>query len=120
MAFKIFTSNGTRKLNELNVGDLILCENSTYNPIRSISVTTGPVRRIYFSNGISMPSYGRMRVLTTTGFKVLEIEDIVFIAKNNVPFVTKADLDFSVHFLYDILIDGNMITTDGIIFRFGD
>ena len=61
-----------------------------------------------------------MQLKTIEGFKVPELWDLLYINDSLTPMITKSQLLDRIMIFRDILIDGNMITPEGIVFRYSD
>lgn len=120
MLLKVISDQGVKRLGELKVGDLLLCEGKIYYPIKNIVMISD--YPIYFrtSNGLSGHLSKRMKIKTEKGFKTPEIWDVLQLNDTVTPMITSVKLGDSIGFFYDILIEGNIVSSDGIIFRYSD
>lgn len=100
------------------IGDKVLCEDGKYYPVKNILITSGYPTFCRLSNGFNFYIPKRMVLKTVKGFKHPELWDIVEINKELTPqVVTLKNID-RIMFFHDILIDGNMITPEGIVFKY--
>ena len=118
MRLIVKTKDEYKKVDELVVGDEVFCDNGLYMPVKNIYyISSNPIycktsdnKIMYFSN--------RMQVKTVKGFKVPELWDILPIRDDFTPMIVYANTIDRVAIFRDILIDGNMVTVDGVIFRY--
>lgn len=120
MQLNVITPDGIKFLHELKVGDHVWCDSQNYLPIKSIVVVVEQATQIRLSTGESYHFSTRARVLTSIGFKFPELYDEIPISPKLIPQVIRSAITTQLCFLYDILIDGNMVSPEGITFKFGD
>lgn len=119
MNLKVATAQGEYvDISELQVGDEVLCDDGNYYPVKSIVVFAIHPEFIRLTNFVSFYAYPRMQIKTTKGFKYPERDDVLQLGKNLCPMVYSARYTDDVKFCYDILIDGNMVSREGIVFKF--
>lgn len=109
-----------RKLEELKIGDKILCEDGVFYPVKNIFMISEYPTFCRLSNGYILYLPKRMMLKTSTGFKHPELWDVIEITKELTPQVTTIKNLDRIMFFHDILIDGNMITPEGIVFKYGN
>lgn len=118
MQLKVISKEGIKFLKDVEVGDKLLCDNGKYLPVKSkyLIITHG----IYFklSNGITFHIYPRIKVKTLDGMKIPELWDTLYIDKKLQPVVVLCQLSEKKMIIYDILIDGNVVSPEGIIFSY--
>jgi hypothetical protein len=120
MELKVITKDGNKHLRKLKIGDLVLCDDGNFYPIKHVAVMVDTGFFIRFSNNISFNTHSRLRIKSVSGFKFPELWDSVYITRRLQPMVTQLKIRTTLKFFYDIMIDGNMVSPDGIVFRFGD
>ena len=120
MELRVITKDGSKYLRYLSVGELVLCDDKNYYPIKHIAVISDYGYSIRLSNNTCFNTHFRIRIKTEKGFKFPELWDCIPFNKKLVPMVTKLNLRIEKKFFYDIMIDGNMVSPEGIVFRFGD
>jgi hypothetical protein len=120
MLLKVVSDQGVKRFDELKVGDLILCENKVYKPIKNIVMISD--YPIYFrtSNNLSAHISRRMKIKTEKGFKSPELWDTLTMEDSVTPMITAVKTGEDIRFFYDILIEGNIVSSDGIIFKYSD
>jgi hypothetical protein len=119
MNLKVATAQGKYlDLPKLKVGDEVLCEDGKYYPVRSIAVFAMKPDIIRLTNFTWFYAVPRLLVKTSTGFKYPERYDVIPINKDLKPMVFFIRDTDEVRFCYDILIDGNMVSLDGVVFKF--
>lgn len=111
-------NNLIKSLESLKIGDKILCEDGKFYPIKSIMIISCYPIFYRLSNGFNFYASPRMVFKTTEGFKNLELWDVIKIDKNLTPQVVNIKNIDRIMFFRDILIDGNMVTTEGIVFKY--
>jgi len=116
--YTILENNIIKKLESLTVGDRILCEDGNYYPVKNILVISDYPTFCRFSNGLNFYIPKRMLLKTTKGFKHPELWDIIEINKELTPQIISLKNIDRIKFFYDILIDGNIVTPEGIIFKY--
>lgn len=120
MELRVVGKDRNYKLNQLKIGDLIKCEGDVFLPVKSILVIFCYGHSIHLSNRTKFTASPNLRIKTTEGIKIPEVGDIIRISKKLTPQVIKCVKSKRFKLFYDILIDGNIISPDGIIYRFGD
>jgi hypothetical protein len=124
MQLRVITPDGIRFLHDLQVGSLVMCDIGEYLPVKSIAVTVDFATYIRLSNAVGFDVNQRTQILTSTEnmreFKFPELYDELPISTNFIPKVVQSAKTKTIRFLYDILIDGNMVSPEGVIFKFGD
>lgn len=121
MNFYLTLENKTiKKLKDLQVGDRVLCDCGQFYPIKNIVTISCYPSFCRLSNGFNFYVPKRMKIKTKTGFKQLELWDIVEINKDLTPQVISFKNIDRLMFFHDILIDGNMITPEGIVFKYSN
>lgn len=120
MQLKVITKDGDIDPSQVKIGDLLLCDDGIFHPVLSIAVMASPGYYLRLSNNISFNIHPRIKIKTESGFKYPELWDTVLIDKNLTPMVTSVKEQVDVRFFYDILIQGNLVSPEKIIFRFGD
>jgi hypothetical protein len=116
--YVILENNYTKNVDNLEVGDLVLCEDGYYYPVKSVLVTSGYPLFCRLSNGLTYYIPERMFIKTIKGFKKPELWDIIPIDKTLTPQIVSVTNIEKIMFFRDILIDGNMITPEGVIFKY--
>lgn len=108
-----------KKIENLTVGEFILCEDGEYYPIRSILVTACYPIFCRLSNGLTFYVPKRMLIKTVTGFKTPELWDILELNDKEItPQIVNIRNIEKIMFFHDILIDGNIVTADGFVFKY--
>ena len=107
-----------KKLEDVCVGDVVLCDDGTFKPIKNILVISSYPDFIRFSDGCSYYISHRMKIKTLTGFKNPQLWDIVELSGGYTPQIVGIKKIENVMFFRDILIDGNPITPDGLVFQY--
>lgn len=121
MQLRVISPESNKKLNELKIGDLILCEDLKYYPVKSILLTAGVCRFFRLSNNVSFHLSERAKIKTEKGFKIPELYDtIVLIGSEITPQITVVEKSKYVLFCHDILVEGNIVSPEGIVFRYSD
>jgi hypothetical protein len=120
MQLKVITKDGITYLRDLKIGTNVLCEDGKSYPVKNIAVLSqnGYYLKISSAFGFHIPS--RLKIKTESGFKFPEVYDILPIDKDFTPSVIAIVESTNLKFYYDILIDGNMISPEGIVFKFSD
>ncbi len=109
-----------KKISELEVGDNVLCDSGEFLPVRNIVYISCKPTFCRVSNNLSLYLSDRMQLKTTNGFKHPELWDILPISEELTPMLITVKILDRVMIFRDILIDGNMVTVDGIVFRYCD
>lgn len=120
MQLQVILKDQNKYLKDVQIGDELLCEGGVYLPVKSkLLVAT---RGIYYrlSNGFSFHIYDRIKIKTTLGFKLPELWDIIPITREFEPSITTCQTSQKDIIFYDLLIDGNIISPEGIVFKYGD
>jgi hypothetical protein len=120
MQLRVVGIHENKFLKDLKIGDLVLCEGGSYLPIKNVVVTTGQVIFYQLSNKVQFHIGSRVRIKTTNGFKTPELWDTVYINESLTPVVINTSISTKILFFHDILIDGNMLSPEGIVFRYGE
>jgi len=120
MELRVIGKDRVYKLNQLKVGDLVKCEGNVFLSVKSILVVFCYGYCVQLSNKVRFSASPNLRIKTTQGMKVPEVGDVIYLSKTLTPQITRFTKYEGFKFFYDILIDGNIISPDGIIYRFGD
>jgi hypothetical protein len=120
MQLKITSKTGIKELKDLQIGELVLCEDGKFYPVQSIAVVSMNGDYLRMSNGVSFSLHSRFRIKTEKGFKYPELWDVIPISKKLTPIVTSIKPRVEIKFFYDIMIEGNLVSPENIVFRFGD
>lgn len=120
MQIRVVTDSEIKVINKVAVGDLLLCDDGIFRPVKSILITCEHGTSFRLSNNLQFTVPKRFRIKTDKGFKYPEMWDCVPLQENLKPIVTNIKTPLYFHFLYDILIDGNLISPEGVIFKFGE
>jgi hypothetical protein len=120
MQLKAVLKDKVVPLNEIQIGDYLLCDDGHYKPVRSklLLATHGIFYRL--SNGVEFHIYSRVKVKTKNGFKLPELWDEIPISKREIPLVVLQEESQKIMIICDILIDGNIVSSEGIVIKFGD
>lgn len=120
MQLRAIENGKIKKLNDLRVGDLILCEGDVYLPIKSIVIVS--CNPIYYrtSSNLTFHMSSRTRIKTVEGFKIPELWDHILITEDLTPVVTTCNIIDRIMFFHDILIDGDIKSPEGIVFKYSD
>ena len=119
MQLRVVTKEKNKFLKDVVVGDLLLCEDGNYMPVKNKMIIACKGFYYRLSNGTGFHISPRTTVKTTKGFIIPELWDSIEISKNLLPIVTTHQITENNIMFYDILIDGNIVSPEGIIFRFG-
>lgn len=120
MQLKIRTPNSIKNISELVVGDLVLCEDGVYLPVKSIFMISCKPKFIRTSNNLFFYIPERIKIKTSTGFKSPELWDVLDINDAITPMITTLKIIDRVMFFYDILVEGNIVSPEGLIFKYAD
>ena len=121
MQLHVICPEENRKIKDLKVGDFILCDDSVYRPIKSILVTTGECYFFRLSNNTCFHLGSRAKIKTEKGFKHPELWDTIKLLGSEItPSIISISVSKNILFFHDILIDGNIVSPEGIVFRYGD
>lgn len=120
MQLRAIENGKIKKLKDLRVGDLILCEGDIYLPIKSIVIVSCYPLYYRLSNNVTFHISNRTKIKTTDGFKTPELWDNIVIAEELTPSATTCTLLDRIMFFHDILIDGNIKSPEGIVFKYSD
>jgi hypothetical protein len=120
MQLKVITKDGSKHLKDLQVGELILCEGGQYLPVKSIMVISGNPILIRTSDNSQFHVTKRMVLKTDKGFKYPELWDTLIINQDITPMIVHLKIVDRIEFFYDILVDGNIVTPHGVIFRYSE
>jgi hypothetical protein len=107
-----------KRFEDLQVGDLVLCDDGLFYPIKNLMVVSCYPTFYRLSNGYSFYTSPRMLVKTTEGFKQLELWDTIELNSQLTPQIVTVKKIDKIMFFRDILIDGNMLTVEGIVFKY--
>lgn len=119
MSFYLTLEDNTiKKLENLQVGDRILCEDGLYHPVLNVFVVSSYPLFCRLSNGLTYYVPERMMLKTIHGFKKPALWDILELGKDLTPQIVAVRNIEKVMFFHDILIDGNMITPEGVVFKY--
>ncbi len=110
--------NTVKKLEDLKVGDKVRCEDGVCYPVLSVLVVSSYPLFCRLSNGFNYYVPERMLLKTIRGFKKPELWDVLQITDNLTPQIVSVKSIEKVMFFYDILIDGNMVTPEGVVFKY--
>jgi hypothetical protein len=119
MQLKVVCKDKAIPVREVKVGDLVMCTEG-YKPVKSKFLITAVALFYKLSNGIEFHSYERILIKTTKGFKVPELWDTVYIDHNLQPLVVYKEFSQTVMVLCDILVDGSVISPEGIVMKYGN
>lgn len=117
---RVITTDGIKLLKDLRIGDLVKCDTGDFLPVKSVLFTRKRCDFIRFSNGVGFYINNRTKLKSTNGFKYPEVYDDILISEDLIPCVTDIKRTKTPRLLCDILIDGNMVTPEGFVFRFGE
>lgn len=120
MQLKVITKDGVTPLKDLRIGTNVLCEDGKSYPVRNIAVVAHRGYYIKISSAFGFHIHSRFKIKTENGFKFPEVYDIIPIDKDFTPSVIATVESTDVKFYYDIHIDGNMISPEGIVFKFSE
>jgi hypothetical protein len=112
--------NVVRNIDDLKVSDKIICDDGELREIKNIVVISSYPTFIRFSNGMAYYIPERMKIKTTKGFKSPELWDVIEISKDLAPQIVNVRKLDRVMFFRDILVDGNMVTAEGLVFKYSD
>ena len=120
MQLQVISKDGKKYLKDVVVGELLLCDDGHYYPVRNklLVIATGVFCRL--SNGCSFHVYDRIKIKTSKGFKCPELWDVIPVSKDLEPVVATCQISLKKILFYDILIDGNTISPEGIVFMYGE
>lgn len=118
MQLNIITKTGKKALSDVKIGDFLLCDDGIYRPVKSILLTYEYGNYIRTADNFNFHITKRVKIKTSKGFKFLEKWDLIEVDKNFTPLVVEVNNSLSILLYYDILIEGNLISPEGIIFRF--
>lgn len=102
------------------IGDSLLCDDGNFYPVKNI--LTISCRPIFFrlSNGYSFYFSSRMKLKTTEGFQTPQLWDVIDLGDGITPQIISCKLLDNVMFFCDILIDGNIVTPEGVVFKYSN
>jgi|688.fasta_scaffold437730_2 hypothetical protein len=120
MQLRVIENGKIKKLNDVKVGDLLLCEGGVYFPVKSIMIVSCYPMYYRASNNITFHMSTRTKIRTTDGFKIPELWDNIFVTEELTPTITTCTLLDRIMFFHDILIDGNLQSPEGIVFKYSD
>lgn len=116
---KIITKDGIKRLEDIKIGEFIKCEDGEFYPVKNLLTTCGESIFYRLSNNCGFYLPPRLTVKTSFGFKVPELWDEVFLLEEETtPQVVQKTLISRIMFFNDILIEGNMVTPEGIVLKF--
>lgn len=117
---RVITKDGIKNLKKLKIGDFVLCEGDVYLPVKSVLVTFEYPIFIRTSVNVSYRLSKRVQLKTERGFKFPELWDTLITTDKITPMITHVYFIDKLSFVYDILIDGNMVSLEGFIFRYSN
>lgn len=120
MQLRVITKDGITPLKNLKVGTNVLCDDGKSYPVKSILLIVHTGYFVKISTSFFFYVSPRTKIKTKNGIKFLELYDTLFIDANLTPSVIQINPSTTIKFYYDILIDGNMISPEGIVFNFSD
>lgn len=120
MQLRVITKEGVTPLKDLKIGTEVLCEDRNFYPVKNIAVIAHNGYFVKISTAFAFHVSPRTKIKTQSGFKFPEIYDTILIDKKLTPSIIQVSDSENVKFFYDIFIDGNMISPEGIVFRFLD
>lgn len=120
MHFLVKLREEYKKIEDLEVGDEVLCDTGEYLPIKSILYISCHPKFCSTSDNKRFTISSRLQIKTTRGFKSPELWDIIPITDDFMPMFIYVNTLDKIAIFRDILIDGNMVTPDGIVFRYSD
>jgi hypothetical protein len=120
MQFRVISRDSHKYLKDVQVGDELLCDNGLYMPVKNKLLTVNKGLYCRLSNGFSFHVYSRIRLKTKNGFKLPELWDIIPISTEFEPSITTCQDSQRNIIFYDLLIDGNLVSPEGIVFKYGD
>lgn len=121
MQLQVISPESNKKMKDLKVGDMLLCDDGLYHPIKSIFMSSGQGSFHRLSNSINFHLSARAKVKTINGFKPLELNDTLeLFGKSITPTVIDVVISTKMLFFHDIMIDGNIVSPEGIVFKYGD
>jgi hypothetical protein len=121
MNLYITTENNKIKcLDDLTTSDKVLCDDGEFKEVKSVVVVSSYPTFIRLSNGLSYYIPARMQIKTTSGFKTPELWDVIELNKDLTPQIINVRKLDRIMFFRDILIDGNIVTAEGLVFRYSD
>jgi hypothetical protein len=120
MQLKVITKEKVKPVREIEIGELVLCEDGNYLPVKSklLIATTAIFYRL--SNGLEFHTYSRILIKTPNGFKLPDLWEPVTIDKKLEPVVVSKEYSQNIMIICDILIDGNVISPEGVVLKYGD
>jgi len=107
-----------KKLEDLQIGDMVLCDDDKFHEVKNIFVVSSYPLFCRLSNGWSYYFPERMQIKTIHGFKKPELWDILDIGRDVTPQIINIRNIEKVMMFYDILIDGNIVTPEGTVFKY--
>lgn len=119
MQLKVIHKDKAVPVRDLKIGDLIMCVDG-YKPIKSKFLISTIAVFYRLSNGTEFHSYDRILIKTNKGFKVPELWDTIDIDKTLQPVVVHKEFSQNIIVICDILIDGSIISPEGIIMKYGN
>jgi hypothetical protein len=119
MQLKVILRDKIKSIKDVEVGDEILCDDKIFRPVKSklLVATYGIFYRL--SNGVEFHIYDRIRIKTPTGFALPKLWESVYIDKKTEPMVVLCEPTQNIIVMCDILIEGNIISPDGIVIKYG-
>ncbi len=120
MQLKVVSDQGVKKFEDLKIGDLLLCEDGDYHVVKNIMIIAGCPTFIRTSTNFAIHLSPRIKLKTENGFKTPDLWDILILKNSTTPMITSINFLDRTAFFYDILIEGNLVSPDGIIFRFNE
>ena len=115
---KVITKDNVKKLEDVVVGDLLKCEDGEFYPVKNVLTTSGNPFFYRLSNNVSFYLPVRATIKTVKEFKVPELWDEICVNSEVIPQIVQKTFINRIAFFNDILIEGNMVTPEGIVFKF--
>lgn len=113
-------NNLVKKLSEVEIGDLLLCDDGKFYPVRNVLMISCYPIYFRFSNGYAFYFSNRMKLKTLEGFQTPQLWDVVDLGEDTTPQIVSCKLLDNLMFFCDILIDGNIVTPEGLIFKYSN
>lgn len=117
---KVKGSGDYKSINELVVGDMVLCSDNEFHEVKSVITYSCSAYTITLSNFKRYTIPTILQLKTTAGFKIPDKGDKILFGKKLQPFVHEIQKELLNMLFYDILIDVPMISKEGLIFTRGE